>query len=629
MLHKGIDKSDVTGYIFTTFVIILLGIRNSAGSNTLLPHLPHHCLMQWWGRFLSILSTVLLACSATEVRAEATDEYLPFAMTLEELSEWQAGGTLAYPENVSRVPLATRFVDTESRYERGLNTQVRVLIAPDGIGAAGNYIEEQQRFNLYNFTHWSQVDILNWFGGTSERSLNIPSRPWVEAAHRHGVKVIGTVFLAPTAWGGRADMARKLTVSDDDGHFPLAGKLVRIAEYYGFDGWLINQETDLREHLDDESAAEAAAEYLAFMTYLTGIRPEGMEIHWYDSMLADGRVDWQNELNSRNLVFLQDGARRSSDAIFLNYYWNRRMIQDGAAIAEKAGRSRFDVYVGADLWPGRKAQALAWERKWLQALFEDDDGLLSSPLGSVALFANNYVYSYSGSQAIPASSDFINDSDDVESFYRGANQLFGGIDENAATADADDDWPGIGRYVPARSSITALPFSTNFTTGHGKIFAMRGVTEPRDWHDLSRQDHMPTWQFAVTGNQSTRLAFDFDHAYEGGNSLRISGDPRLGASDVPLYKVRLDVGKKTRFSVVYKSALPTTDICAWLLFSNGERVCLDMVVDEAGWNEASTSLSAYAGRTISRIGLSLSQGDTEFFEAHIGELRLYDTAADD
>ena len=32
-----------------------------------------------------------------------------------------------------------------------------------------------------------------------------------------------------------------------------------------------------------------------------------MEIHWYDAMLPDGRVVWQNALNASNAAFLQDG----------------------------------------------------------------------------------------------------------------------------------------------------------------------------------------------------------------------------------------------------------------------------------------------------------------------------------
>lgn len=52
------------------------------------------------------------------------------------------------------------------------------------------YLNEQPQFNLYNFTHWQYIDVLTWFASP----VGILCRPWVEAAHRNGVKIIGTVF---------------------------------------------------------------------------------------------------------------------------------------------------------------------------------------------------------------------------------------------------------------------------------------------------------------------------------------------------------------------------------------------------------------------------------------------------
>ena len=61
------------------------------------------------------------------------------------------------------------------------------------------------------------------------------------------------------------------------------------------------------------------------MRYLTDLAPAGMEIHWYDSMLLNGSVKWQNELNQKNAPFLQNGQQRISDAMFMNYWWNADM----------------------------------------------------------------------------------------------------------------------------------------------------------------------------------------------------------------------------------------------------------------------------------------------------------------
>src|SRR5690606_10941715 len=103
-----------------------------------------------------------------------------------------------------------------------------------------------------------------------------PARPWVDVAHKNGVKVLGSVFLAVARWGGSADTVDALLKQDAQGHFVMADKLFALADYYGFDGWLINQETDLTAvkdannqliegRLDEQRGKVLAARMLAFM----------------------------------------------------------------------------------------------------------------------------------------------------------------------------------------------------------------------------------------------------------------------------------------------------------------------------------------------------------------------------
>ena len=306
------------------------------------------------------------AAPKTATRLQIVHDQPPFALTLAQLKQWSPQSSLASAANISRQPLARRFVAPllpDSQQDR----QAKVLYAPDGMNNFGNYLQAQPKFNLYNFSHWAQIDVLNWFAGTADLTVQIPARPWVDTAHKNGVKVIGSVFLGIAQWGGSADTVEKLVQQDEQGRFVLAHQLVAIADYYGFDGWLINQETDLtavknaqnqlvKGQKDAKRGAELAARMLAFMQYLTAIAPQDMEIHWYDSMIADGKVRWQNALNEQNQQFLQQGKTASADAMFLNYWWNADMVQQTAAKALQLGRSRYEVYVGADLWPSRPAQ---------------------------------------------------------------------------------------------------------------------------------------------------------------------------------------------------------------------------------------------------------------------------------
>ncbi len=56
------------------------------------------------------------------------------------------------------------------------------------------------------------------------------------------MKVYGTVFFPPAAYGGQIQWVRDL-VQKSGTTYPVADKLVQVARHYGFDGWFINQET--------------------------------------------------------------------------------------------------------------------------------------------------------------------------------------------------------------------------------------------------------------------------------------------------------------------------------------------------------------------------------------------------
>ena len=157
----------------------------------------------------------------------------PFALTIKQAKNWSPQADTASADNVSQVALARR-ISAPLPGQQQLDTQAKVLYAPDGMNNFANYLKMQPQFNLYNFTHWSQIDVLNWFAGTADLTVQIPARPWVDTAHKNGVKVIGSVFLGIAQWGGNPDTVEALLDQDQQGRFILADKLLQIAGYYGF-----------------------------------------------------------------------------------------------------------------------------------------------------------------------------------------------------------------------------------------------------------------------------------------------------------------------------------------------------------------------------------------------------------
>lgn len=545
----------------------------------------------------------------------------PFALTLQQLAEWTEQGATATAANRSLVPLARR----QSAPLDGLavqDTQAKVLYAPDGMNNFGNYLTPQPQFNLYSFSHWSQIDILNWFAGTADLTVQIPARPWVDTAHKNGVKVIGSVFLGIAQWGGNPDTVEALLQQDSQGRFVLADQLIRIAQYYGFDGWLVNQETDLTAVKDaanqlvkgkknPQRGAELAGRLLAFMQYLTARAPQGMEIHWYDSMLPTGVVRWQNQLNENNQRYLQ-GSVRSSDAIFLNYWWDQAMILQSANRAAALGRSPYEVYTGADLWPSRTAQRAFSQTRWLDDLFVGGKALTS-----IALFAPNVNFNFDGDADTPTFSQFQHKSDDVQSFYQTEQRLFAGDDLNQANTDSTG-WKGLGAYLAAKTTVLSLPFQTCFNTGHGQQQWQQGQAKGPAWSDISQQDLLPTWQFAVQGDTAVKLFYDFGLAWSGGSSLAIQRSGSRQASLSPLYRTALAVSGNTQLKLrVWGQA---EGISLYVQTATGQRLSLPLK-NSQHWQQLTASWPELQGQQLVEIGLLLSAGDRPL-DARIGELEL-------
>ncbi|GGW84794.1 endo-beta-N-acetylglucosaminidase [Alteromonas halophila] len=551
------------------------------------------------------------------VQAAVTPDKPPFALTIEQARDWQPDSALASEQNRSAEPLAARrFAPVPDTNARKM-TPARVLFAPDGMNNFANYLEPQSAFNLYNFTQWSQIDVLNWFAGTADLNIQIPARPWVDIAHKNGVKVIGSVFLGIAKWGGSADTAEKLLEQDAEGNFIIADQLIAIARYYGFDGWLINQETDLTAVKDSnneliegaqdaERGRQLAAKMKAFVRYLTHHAPAGMEIHWYDAMVESGEVRWQNMLNDTNAMFLKEDGR-VSDAMFINYWWDREMVLASRDKAVALGRSPYDVFMGADLWPHRNAQRAFSETSWLTALEQHEQ-----PVTSLALFAPNFNYNFSGNAHTAAMGNFISNPDNVNAFYAAQHRLFSGDNKNLATRDTEG-FVGVGAIYPAKSAIR-LPLKTSFNTGHGKAWFEAGSKVDGEWTDMGRQDALPTWQFAIQGQHQLDVRFDFTKAFNGGSSLLVSGDAEQAR--IPLFALSGQLQPDANVTITYQSSAPVT---VYLARDDGTEQQIVLPVSEA-WSQYSAPVMLKPGQTFTHAGLQAS--DVSELSLRLGEWEI-------
>lgn len=114
--------------------------------------------------------------------------------------------------------------------------------------------------------------------------------------------------------------------------------LVAVAEYYKFDGWLVNCETEL----GSSQSASRVADFTAKLTQLMHERIPHSEVMWYDSLTAQGKLKWQSVLNDKNDMFFQ-----VCDGMFTDYHWHQGAPEESKA---QAGIRGCDVYHGIDVF---------------------------------------------------------------------------------------------------------------------------------------------------------------------------------------------------------------------------------------------------------------------------------------
>ncbi len=430
---------------------------------------------------------------------------LTFSMT--NFFNWQP--SVINHENISYVPLASRTKSPNGQVFNSMDTNVRVLYCPDGMNNFGPYVDSASQFNLFNFSHWQSIDILTWFGGSASVPVVIPSKAWVDAAHKNGVKVIGTVFLSPLAYGGTQTIAQNFLQQDTAGNFLAVAKMIELANYNNFDGWFLNFETSVNSATGNLVSS--------FVRQLDSAY--GGEVIWYDAMLQSGTVSYQNRLDASNAYFF-----RHSTGLFTNYNWSfATTVTNSGNYATSLSRSPFDVYTGVDMWPSRTAQPAFTSYTWIDKIVTN--GIAKT---SMALFATNFTFNYA------SFSTFNNNPNDYANFYATERKIFSGLDQNPFVADAT--WKGISNYVPVRTTIQSFPFETDFNTGHGlNYYDNGGILLSGGWHNMSHQSILPSWTFYTNG---TMIDYDFNDAWSGGSSLSVTS-VSSGSYDIPLFSTNL------------------------------------------------------------------------------------------
>ncbi|KAF6719855.1 Cytosolic endo-beta-N-acetylglucosaminidase [Oryzias melastigma] len=430
--------------------------------------------------------------------------------TMEELLSWRRSE--ASPFNVASVPLAPR--------EPSLGSCLRrTLVSHDMMGGYldDRFIQGTNAETPYAFYHWCYIDIFNYF---THQLVSIPPAVWTNAAHKHGVIVLGTFI---TEWTDGATKCEAF-LKTEESYRSVADKLVQISQCYGFDGWLINIENPL-----SEAAVKNAPLFLQYLTEQMHERVPSSVVLWYDSVIQSGELKWQNELNQSNRMFFD-----SCDGFFTNYNWTEQSLESMKEYSGVQGRQA-DVYVGVDVFArGEVVGGMLETNKALD--------LIRKHNFSTAIFAPGWVYEL---------------LEDKTEFRQKQDKFWALLLENL--------------YVHRPAS--PLPFASSFCQGFGKALYWRGQKEKTSsWFNLSAQDLQPLYsQMDLEGGGWLRSSGCPEEAWSGGCSLLLDG---LMPADLSapacarIFSLHVPLDSRILVALIYKASpgisvslqLNTTDV---------------------------------------------------------------------
>ncbi|HJO92966.1 MAG TPA: hypothetical protein QF753_06180 [Victivallales bacterium] len=375
------------------------------------------------------------------------------------------------------------------------------------------YPGDRSIFLGWNYLNY-YISGTNFNDNQKDHIVSVPTPGEINIGHKNGVKVLGCVdFL----WGSGS---KNLNTFCENPSL-VKEKLLKLAKAFKFDGYFFNIEVD--------GSSKDVNAILDIMSYL---KAKGLHVSWYDAMKDNGKLDYTNSLNKRSIKLF-----KNSSSFFANYWWLKTPIKHFDISVKTAnsvkGRSAADVYLAVQWWSNEKRFDA------IKSIYYYNAGNSLKNRLSVALYAAEFpVRGNLTDTASYTTSEF------VKMWF--ANNVY---------PTANQTPQRMGDYVIPKTTITSLPFKTEFNVGKGnKYFKNGSIVSAKGWGKLSEQNILP---YYMLDNKSIAENFDFTTAWNGGSSLKITNKSDKNQI-VPVYLTAINTKsyKNIFVKVVYKSKNP-------------------------------------------------------------------------
>lgn len=362
------------------------------------------------------------------------------------------------------------------------------------------------------------LHLVSTFVYFSHHRVTIPPAPWINVMHKNGVRILGTFIVEPGNTAGFNDLLER----DSNGTFVFVDKLAGLAEYYGFDGWLLNFE----EHFPDTTFnLETTLKFIEELRKESDRRVKGSEIVWYDSLTIYNRVVYVNGLSPLNAPFFD-----VSSALFTNYQWNPLAQLLTTAALSKVVHRNYDVYMGIDVFGRGTFGGGGWGIGTALSVIR--------PAGlSAAIFAPGWVF----------------ENFDGQNFEERNRKFW----INGGATDTELICRPVAEFAPVWEAGTQDFFYTDFNRGYGKKWFQSGrEISARPWIHVGAQGVLPS--FYPGDTDLLVWKFDDETAYNGGHSLQVVHKAAAGVdaklASCKLYQLNMEYKQDLRFSFSYTLA---------------------------------------------------------------------------
>jgi mannosyl-glycoprotein endo-beta-N-acetylglucosaminidase len=470
--------------------------------------------------------------------------------------------------------------------------------------------------NVFNFSHWQYVDELYYY---LHETVSVPPTQWVNAAHRNGVPVLGTVTPDCDVCGPQA--AKLFSLAN---YRKTVRKLYDYAVAYGFDGWMIDIEgNDLRLGPGLLRAVAALSRMILPDGHVLRVVLYHGDSWAIGAMLPYFQVgaQWQSDYTRRR------SAPARTYQTLLDYQLqseNSRAYWASYVYAYQGKCRNGDKTTTAQIWNGNRTPGVRPECLSTAKLFANQRAIVPATSGpgtppyytSLGLFAP--IWPFVGNLpdgAAPASRALVDAADNA--FWVGSGVRYTGRScQRSGTDNA------VSALVTPRSVVGHLPFVTSFNAGEGDAYAVQGrQVAAAPWNDLSAQDVLPTWYCTVSGGLTAALAYaaaGSGDSFNGGSAVSLSGS----AGTVELYETRIPVSASARPMLAFESKVPSgAPPFVRISYSDGSTETVQAAAAGPGWHQTVSPLAAQ-GKTITAISVGERGGGP--VDALLGQVRLYD-----